>query len=85
MLSLLFIYVYIFSPISRIVSHTQFLLQFCSVEGLLCVSHAKGQMMEASTSLSFHCYLMLVLPVFPFELFCFPELLGNNCTNEGLY
>lgn len=83
MLTLLFMY--IFPPISRIVSHAQFLLQFCSVEGLLWVSHAKGQMMEASTSLSFHCYLMLVLLVFPFELFCFPGLLGNNCTNEGQY
>lgn len=52
MFSLLFIYMHLPS-ISGIVSHTKFLLQFCSVEGLLWVSHAKGQMMEASTSYPF--------------------------------
>lgn len=55
------------------------------MEGLLYVSHAKGQVMEASISLYIHSYLILFLPVSPFQLLCFPLLLWNNCTNERLY
>lgn len=45
---------------------SNFFLQFCSVEGLLYVSHAKGQVMEASISLYIHSYLIPFLPVSPF-------------------
>lgn len=81
--NLLTLFMYNFLPMSKNCISYPFLLQFCSVEGLLYVSHAKGQVMEASTSLYIHSSLILFLPVSPFELFCFCVLMWNNCTMKG--